>query len=624
MATITASRFVTQEEIDKAYSSLSQQFGGRKEDYFGVLYLSRKFNISENEAASFIALGGSTNAGIDGYYHDTDRKTLYLYAFRWSEDHMSFKEPLEKLGNNGINKIFFDPTKYENDHPLIVSLKTHLSQNWKDMDRVIIDFVFNGDPVDAEQSKVLSFLRESVEDKRGYVESYFGRIGEAHSHDLIFRYVSNISTLGTATSSRESAQYAINFESSLSISSSSGENSDPNQMKVIFLSLADLYRMYSDLGERFFEKNLRSGLGEGKMTNTQIRNSLQRILDGQEDAGNFALYHNGVTLTAQILEDGAPSTIKMTEPRILNGAQTVKILKHFVDEGLSKKREKTGRSRKKIEDTESHASPLSLMQKKLSEAKVLARVIRTSDEEFLKKVTISNNRQNPIMPWNLKANDLSQISFEELFAKLGIYYERRENAFKSLMEEDADVASIDGEKGVVEARKLAQTLLALQGQIDRMSQLKEVFENEKWYRDTFKEQYLAVDPRKLVLLYKVQFRLTSAIREIKGIGVEKYGYASRAKNLIWCLSLQGLMNDAKFEKYVEAYGNSTGVEAGITEILKKIATTKIRYILSDTFESRKYRDQIEGGKFSFLKSRATLADCMKVAQERYDWQKKSL
>ena len=228
------------------------------------------------------------------------------------------------------------------------------------------------------------------------------------------------------------------------------------------------------------------------------------------------------------------------------------------------------------------------------------------------------------MPWNLKANDLAQISFEELFAKLGIYYERRENAFKSLMEEDADLASIDGEKGVVEARKFAQTILAVNGQIDRMSHLKEIFENEKWYRETFKEQYLELDPKKLVFLYKIQFRLPSAIREIKGIGVERYGYASRAKNLIWCLALQGTMNDPKFDKYVEAYGNSTGIEAGITEMLKKMATGKIRYILSDTFESKKYRDQIAAGKLSFLRSKATLADCMKVAQERYDWQKKSL
>jgi hypothetical protein len=154
--------------------------------------------------------------------------------------------------------------------------------------------------------------------------------------------------------------------------------------------------------------------------------------------------------------------------------------------------------------------------------------------------------------------------------------------------------------------------------------MKDVFEGEVWYRDTFREQYLDIDPRKLVLLYKVQFRLQSVIREIRSAGAEKYGYAPKAKNLIWCLTLQGLMNDNKFDKLVENYGNSTGVEAGLTEILKKMASSKIRFILSDAFDAKKYRDHMNEGKFAFLRSKATLADCMKVAQSRFGWEKKML
>src|SRR5438552_952695 len=105
----------------------------------------------------------------------------------------------------------------------------------------------------------------------------------------------------------------------------------------------------------------------------------------------------------------------------------------------------------------------------------MTRIIRSDDEEFLKRVTINNNRQNPIMPWNLRANDLIQIHFEELFGKMGIYYERRENAYKNLT--DDDLESIGTEKGVIEIRRFAQTLLAMQGQIDRISEIKEVFES---------------------------------------------------------------------------------------------------------------------------------------------------
>ena len=92
------SKFVSQGEIDEAYKGLSSTLGGKKDNYFGVLYLSKKFNVPPNEAASFVAVDGTTDAGIDAYYHDKDKRTLYLYVFRWSEDHIQFREPLENLG----------------------------------------------------------------------------------------------------------------------------------------------------------------------------------------------------------------------------------------------------------------------------------------------------------------------------------------------------------------------------------------------------------------------------------------------------------------------------------------------------------------------------------------------
>jgi hypothetical protein len=173
---------------------------------------------------------------------------------------------------------------------------------------------------------------------------------------------------------------------------------------------------------------------------------------------------------------------------------------------------------------------------------------------------------------------------------------------------------------VIEIRRFAQTLLAMQGQIDRISEIKDVFENDGWYNSTFKERYLQVDPRKFVLLYKVQYRLQSVIREIKNIGIEKYSYAPKAKNLLWCLSIQGLLNDTKFEKYYEGYGNSISVEAGITELLKRLASTKLRLILSDTFRKRKYEEYIQRGKFSFLKTKAAFNDCMKTASRQFGWE----
>src|SRR5574341_514239 len=105
MTTATVSNFVTQEEIERN-SKFGQEHGAGKDRHFGILYLSKKFKIPVNEAALFVATGKDTGIGIDAYYHDREKKILYLYTFRCSPDHKSFKEPLEKRASNGISTIF--------------------------------------------------------------------------------------------------------------------------------------------------------------------------------------------------------------------------------------------------------------------------------------------------------------------------------------------------------------------------------------------------------------------------------------------------------------------------------------------------------------------------------------
>jgi hypothetical protein len=617
------------EEIEKIYHELSPTYHGRKDDYFGVAYITKRFNIPAEHAATFVNFKGE-NYGIDGFYHDKSDNSLYLFVFRWSDDPMAFKDALDSLGKDGMYRLFFSTSRLAEDGQILTSIKNVLSSNYESIRNIYINFVFNGDPIIAEQSKVLGFLRESVEDKKDLVDSYFKnrsrlasqgatRDDERHMTELILQYVSNEIAFGHSTSSRQAAEYIIKVNGP-SQKIAGGEN----ELTLVFLPLWQLYQMYTEMGERFFEKNIRSGLDDGNMTNYQIKSSLKKVIDHEELPENFTLYHNGIAMTAQTLEESlnGATSIRMVEPRILNGVQTVKILKQFIESASHSK--KSTKKNKSNTDDIIHSSTdgdnsgtYDNLQQQLGKTMVVARIIRSPDDEFLKRVTINNNRQNPIMPWNLRANDLVQIQFEELFGKMQIYYERRQNAYNSLT--DQDLESIGIEKGVIEIRKFAQTILAMQGHIDRISDMKEVFENERWYKDTFKQRYLQVDPRKFVLLYKIQYRLPSVIREIKNIGSERYSYAPKAKNLLWCLSIQGILNDPKFSKHLEIYGTSVTIEAGLTQILRRLASTQLRLILRDTLEKRNYRQNIEAGKLSFLHTKTTLEDCMKVATDKFGW-----
>ena len=73
-------------ELDQVYSDGFEKYGGCKEDYFACMYLTAKFNCSVSNVAARIAFGGN-DYGLDAYYIDPDTKNLYLYQFKWSENH---------------------------------------------------------------------------------------------------------------------------------------------------------------------------------------------------------------------------------------------------------------------------------------------------------------------------------------------------------------------------------------------------------------------------------------------------------------------------------------------------------------------------------------------------------
>ena len=73
---------IENKEINGAYKELSNQYKGRKDNYFALLYLMKKFKITLEEASSFVSFG-ENECGIDAFYHDRTTRNLYLFQFKW-------------------------------------------------------------------------------------------------------------------------------------------------------------------------------------------------------------------------------------------------------------------------------------------------------------------------------------------------------------------------------------------------------------------------------------------------------------------------------------------------------------------------------------------------------------
>lgn len=85
------------------------------------------------------------------------------------------------------------------------------------------------------------------------------------------------------------------------------------------------------MGPGLFEWNIRLGLGEEEGANRSLRRAFERIvIDGADPAGLLAFNHNGVTLSVEELVE-EDERARVTEPRILNRAQTLTTLARFIE-----------------------------------------------------------------------------------------------------------------------------------------------------------------------------------------------------------------------------------------------------------------------------------------------------
>lgn len=586
---------ITDREIDQAFSDLRATCGGVRNDYFGLLYLEDEFSLRRDRAIPQVAFGGN-DYGVDGFHFDEAKRNLYLFQFKNSDSHGQFKQSFQRLTDAGMEQIFGASSQDKQLNQLVTQLKSCILENEAVIDRVYVHFVFTGDPSEAERSQVLDKLREDLENKKYLIDNRFGR-----EVTMVVEFRSaRTGRRGGVSHQRKTHSYPIRLEETIRHVGPGGE-----RMTVGFIRLQDLNAMYQEMGQRFFERNIRAALPDTEAVNRSIQQSLKRVVvDGKEEPASFAFNHNGVTLSAETLVQGA-SVYQVTEPRLLNGAQTVTTFARFLkaNDGNPVIRERSD---------------------VIEQLQVMCRIITAATPEFVTMVTVNNNRQNPVEPWSLRANDMIQLDLHDKFRDdLGAYYERQERAFESLSDEELEEQGFDLHKAI-ELTKLARTFLVTDGELDKLTRFREVFEDDRVYGQVFSPSRLRADSRHIVLCYKVQFRLSRLVSAIVEKGANKYAYMQRARNLLWALLCQAILNSPDLEERAEQFGQNLSLEAQYTEWLATLATTRVRFILSDVVADKSYAPKVAEGNFSFMRTNAAFKRSMEIAYKRWKWVVKRL
>lgn len=581
---------ITEEMIKLAHKAHKQEAGGNWPDYFGVLYLEQFHKVPQAQGMKQVAVTGS-KYGIDGFHYDDQKGHLYLFQFKWSTDHEKFKESLRELVDVGVAQAFgADGVTPERD-PLLDRLRHNLRTDGEDVKQIFFHFIFLGDPEKAENSTVLAALGEDLSGKKHLMDA---RIGHDVSLTIEYRSV---------TGKRSHAETTRTHEYDLTLSDGIEATGPDGQHMLLGMGrLYDLYSMYRQMGARFFERNIRYSLPDDGTVNRVLLRAFRDIaIDKRADAASFAFNHNGVTFSAQKVED-IDGKHRITEPRLLNGAQTITTLAGFIEKNADRA------------DIES-------IKDRLRKIQVICKIITDSDDVFITSVTINNNRQNPVAPWNLRANDRIQLELSDFFKdRLGIFYERQERAFDSLTEEEREEQGIAGSRAV-EMRKLAQTFMAADGDLNGMRSLQKIFEDDKPYDQVFSARRLEADPRHILLCYKIQLRLPAIMRSLIERGTNKYDFVKRGRHLLWALLCQGVLNDHELENIAQRYGQDVTMSTNFAAYLSKIASNQCRMILGELSERPENAEAIARGDYNFMRAKSSFDHGMDAARRLYGWEK---
>ena len=587
---------ITDRDIDQAYSDLRGVHGGLREDYFGLLYIEDEYKVPREHSINQVAFGGN-DYGLDGFHYDESRRNLYLFQFKWSPNYTTFRPTLKRLVDNGVEQIFRNPNKDNNKNEILVQLRSCLLENRNVIDQVYFRFVFTGDPDSAERSEAIRSLREDLEDKKYLIDEFFS----PKPVQFIVDFKSISGRVSVERQANQITSFPVSMDQLLTVDGPKGE-----KLYVGLLRLWDLHIMHENIGAHFFDRNIRYGLGTSEVVNRAIARSLREIvIDRTVEPSVFSFNHNGITLFAEEAWNDN-GNFRLTAPRLLNGAQTVTTVGDFIKKNQDNHRFKEG-------------------QTKLEEIYILCKILTDASRDFVTQVTINNNRQNPVEPWNLHANDFIQLEIHDKFREdLGIYYERQENAFDQLSTDDLEEYGIKESSRAIQMLKLTQAFILTDGNISRLSEMRRVFEEDKTYNDVFRRSRLNADSRQIVLCYKIERRLRKLSNEIINRGPEKYYFIPRSRSLLWALVCQGILNDAALKDLCASYGEELSVPAGYTEYLTNIAVNQVRYLLAQLLEDPEYKRQVEEDRLGFLRSDRAFEKCMNSAYERWKWVHKKL
>jgi hypothetical protein len=227
-------RMFTEQQLNQCFSDYAVKHKGRKEDYFAVLHLAKRFTLSQEEALRWVTIGGF-DYGIDAYYLDAGN--LYLYQFKWSDSVIQMAQSIDRIVDVGLDAVFGNELVDTRRNDAINRLRADVREHSAEIKHVFMYFISKGVLPRRGENQALDSRLEDLERSTSKLKKFFGedieifiRVNDDATPPPRFNFVLKSSSANT---------YSFN----------SGET-----IRIITASLVDFVRMYEKMNLRLFQK----------------------------------------------------------------------------------------------------------------------------------------------------------------------------------------------------------------------------------------------------------------------------------------------------------------------------------------------------------------------------------
>jgi len=314
-----------QEDIDfikENYIHLDRNLN--KDEYaFNFWIQTKMYEVDEEMAINNIT--EYNDKGIDCFVHYEESKELFLIQNKYysEETNLNVKEvshflttSLGKLEegnykNQELQKAY-NNAKQDNEYKIWLHFYITNDKISQDIINVINNF-------NKSNRNVLCEIRTKVFALKNLYELYFG---VSFKKDLKFSHIIKTKNKGTY----------------LQIKPEEYNLPGMSEAYYIMTPITALYEMYRNSQQKdypLFEENIREYLGK-----SAINSGIIRTLKDENERKNFFYYNNGITIICDSSNKITSNQLKLNEPQIVNGCQTVNTIFEVLDSYSENERDK--------------------------------------------------------------------------------------------------------------------------------------------------------------------------------------------------------------------------------------------------------------------------------------------